>query len=173
MGGVYIYIQPQVSPARGCPALLLCQGVSPKSWGETNWILWWWWSICKCHIVNEPCTILVVVEHELSTITTWREGKVLRHMPMVEMMTRLMEKREMILAGKEEWGFSRRSHNPLEKKKHWQAPCKMENGYGMEMVEMMTRPMEKREMILAGKEEWGFSSKSHNPLGNKSSKLIG
>ena len=35
-------------------------------------------------------------------ITTWRVGKVLRHMPMVEMMTRVMEKREMILAGKEE-----------------------------------------------------------------------
>ena len=33
---------------------------------------------------------------------TWRAGKVFRHMPMVEMMTRAMEKSEMILAGKEE-----------------------------------------------------------------------
>ena len=49
---------------------------------------------------------------------TWRAGKVLRHMPMVEMMTRAMENREMILAGKEEWGFSSRSHNPLSRKKH-------------------------------------------------------
>ena len=47
-------------------------------------------------------TKMVVVEHGISMITTWRVGKVLRHMPMVEMMTRAMEKREMILAGKEE-----------------------------------------------------------------------
>ena len=34
-------------------------------------------------------------------------------MPIVEMMTRLMEKRETILAGTEECGFSSRSHRPL------------------------------------------------------------
>ena len=34
-------------------------------------------------------------------------------MPMVEMMTRLIEKRETILAGTEECGFSSRSHRPL------------------------------------------------------------
>ena len=51
---------------------------------------------------NETVIILVVVEHGISIIITWRVGRVLRHMPMVEMMTRAMEKREMILAGKEE-----------------------------------------------------------------------
>ena len=51
---------------------------------------------------NNTGIILTVVEHQLSMITTWRVGKVLRHMPMVEMMTRAMEKSEMILAGKEE-----------------------------------------------------------------------
>ena len=34
-------------------------------------------------------------------------------MPIVEMMTRVMEKRETILAGTEECGFSSRSHRPL------------------------------------------------------------
>ena len=34
-------------------------------------------------------------------------------MPIVEMMTRVIEKRETILAGTEECGFSSRSHRPL------------------------------------------------------------
>ena len=34
-------------------------------------------------------------------------------MPIVEMMTRVIEKRETILAGTDECGFSSRSHRPL------------------------------------------------------------
>ena len=34
----------------------------------------------------------------------------------------------------------------------------------MPIVEMTTRVIEKRETILAGTEECGFSSKSHRPL---------
>ena len=42
------------------------------------------------------------------------QGKVLRHMPSVEIRTSPMESREIILAQKEDWGFSNKSHKALE-----------------------------------------------------------
>ena len=42
------------------------------------------------------------------------QGKVLRHMPRVEISTNPMESREIILAQNEDWGFSNKSHRALE-----------------------------------------------------------
>ena len=41
------------------------------------------------------------------------QGKVFKHMPRVEMRTRPMERREIILAQNDDWGFSNKSHRAL------------------------------------------------------------
>ena len=47
------------------------------------------------------------------------QGKVLRHIPSVEISTSPMESREIILAQNEDWGFSNKSHRALKNDDLW------------------------------------------------------